>query len=68
MPIRLSFSSFQDSRWYEFDIRFALGGAVTVFTGLVSDRYGASIGGLFLAVPAIFCASATFDRDARDSS
>jgi len=58
-PIRLSFSSLQDSRWYEFAIRFALGGAVTAFTGLVSDRYGASIGGLFLAVPAIFCASAT---------
>jgi hypothetical protein len=31
----------------------------TVFTGLVSSRYGASIGGLFLALPAIFCASAT---------
>jgi len=58
-PIHLSFSSLRDSRWYEFAIRFALGGAVTAFTGLASDRYGASIGGLFLAVPAIFCASAT---------
>ena len=58
-PIHLSFSSLHDSRWYEFAVRFALGGAVTAFTGLVSDRYGASIGGLFLAVPAIFCASAT---------
>ncbi len=58
-PIRLSFASLHDSRWYEFAVRFALGGAVTAFTGLVSDRYGASIGGLFLAVPAIFCASAT---------
>ena len=34
-------------------------GAATVLTGLISSRYGASIGGLFLAVPAIFCASAT---------
>ncbi len=58
-PIHLSFASLHDSRWYEFAVRFALGGAVTAFTGLVSDRYGASIGGLFLAVPAIFCASAT---------
>jgi hypothetical protein len=40
-------------------IRFALGGAATVFTGLVRSRYGASVGGLFLALPAIFCASAT---------
>ena len=36
-----------------------LGGAATVFAGLLSSRYGASIGGLFLALPAIFCASAT---------
>jgi F0F1-type ATP synthase assembly protein I len=28
-------------------------------TGLISSRYGATIGGLFLALPAIFCASAT---------
>jgi hypothetical protein len=32
---------------------------VTVFTGLISSVYGAPIGGLFLALPAIFCASAT---------
>jgi hypothetical protein len=30
-----------------------------VLTGLISSRYGASVGGLFLALPAIFCASAT---------
>jgi hypothetical protein len=58
-PIRLSPSSLRQGRWYEYLIRFALGGAATVFTGLVSSHYGASIGGLFLALPAIFCASAT---------
>jgi Protein of unknown function (DUF3147) len=58
-PIRLSSSSLKEGRWYEYLIRFALGGAATVFTGLVSSRYGAFIGGLFLALPAIFCASAT---------
>ena len=58
-PIRFSPSSLQEGRWYEYLIRFALGGAATVFTGLISSRYGASIGGLFLALPAIFCASAT---------
>jgi nitrate/nitrite transporter NarK len=58
-PIRFSPSSLKKGRWYEYVIRFALGGVATVFTGLVSSRYGASIGGLFLALPAIFCASAT---------
>jgi F0F1-type ATP synthase assembly protein I len=58
-PIRFSPSSLKEGRWYEYLIRFALGGAATVFTGLVSSRYGAFIGGLFLALPAIFCASAT---------
>jgi hypothetical protein len=57
--VRFSPSSLQEGRWYEYLIRFALGGAATVFTGLVSSRYGASMGGLFLALPAIFCASAT---------
>jgi hypothetical protein len=58
-PIRFSASSLKEGRWYEYLIRFALGGAATVFTGLISSRYGAFIGGLFLALPAIFCASAT---------
>ena len=58
-PVRFSPSSLKESRWYEYLIRFVLGGAATVFTGLISSRYGASVGGLFLALPAIFCASAT---------
>jgi hypothetical protein len=58
-PIRFSPSSLKEGRWYEYLIRFALGGAATVFTGLVSSRFGAFIGGVFLALPAIFCASAT---------
>jgi hypothetical protein len=59
LPIKVSLSSLQEGRWYEYLVRFGLGGAATVFTGLISSRYGASIGGLFLALPAIFCASAT---------
>lgn len=58
-PIRVSPSSLREGRWYEYVIRFALGGAATVVTGIISRRYGASVGGLFLALPAIFCASAT---------
>jgi hypothetical protein len=58
-PVRLSPSSLKEGQWYEYLIRFVLGGAATVFTGLISSRYGASVGGLFLALPAILCASAT---------
>jgi hypothetical protein len=33
--------------------RFAMGGAVTVGTGLIAEKWGPAIGGLFLALPAI---------------
>ena len=58
-PIRMTFSALREGRWYEYLIRFAFGGAATAFAGLISSFYGASLGGLFLALPAIFCASAT---------
>jgi len=58
-PVRFSPSSLSEGRWYEYLVRFALGGAATAFAGLISNLYGASIGGLFLSLPAIFCASAT---------
>jgi hypothetical protein len=59
MLVRVSTSSHKDSRWYEYVVRFALGGAATVLTGLLSKWFGPAVGGLFLALPAIFCASAT---------
>jgi len=59
MPIRLSPSSLRQGRWSEYVIRFVLGGAATAATGFISSRYGPAVGGLFLALPAIFCASAT---------
>jgi multisubunit Na+/H+ antiporter MnhB subunit len=59
MLIRVSFASLKDGRWYEYLVRFVLGGAATVLAGVASKMGGAFIGGLFLALPAIFCASAT---------
>jgi Protein of unknown function (DUF3147) len=59
LMISFSPSSLKEGRWYEYLVRFALGGAATVFTRFISSRYGASVGGVFLALPAIFCASAT---------
>jgi hypothetical protein len=58
-PVRLSLSSLREGRWYEYCVRFLLGGAATVLTGMISSAFGAPVGGLFLAFPAIFCASAT---------
>ena len=43
----------------EYAVRFLFGGAVAVGTGLVAERYGPVIGGLFLAFPAILPASLT---------
>jgi Protein of unknown function (DUF3147) len=57
--IRFSPSVLREGRWYEYGIRFVLGGAATVFTGIISSHCGPLVGGLFLALPAIFCASVT---------
>ena len=59
MTPSLSFASLKDSRWHEYVMRFVLGGLVTALTGVISNHLGPAIGGLFLALPAIFCASAT---------
>ena len=59
MLVKLSSSSLKRTRWYEYGIRFVLGGLATVLTGLVGAHFGESVGGLFLALPAVFCASAT---------
>lgn len=44
---------------HELAMRFIFGGAVCVFAGLIAQRFGPGIGGLFLAFPAIFPAGAT---------
>jgi uncharacterized membrane protein (GlpM family) len=40
-------------------VRFIFGALVTTITGLIAKEFGPTIGGLFLAFPAIFPASAT---------
>lgn len=59
MLIRLKMSALKETQPYEYLMRFGLGGLVTVMAGVVADHFGPEIGGLFLAFPAIFCASAT---------
>jgi Protein of unknown function (DUF3147) len=59
MIVSFNVSALRETRWYEYLIRFALGGAMTVATGIIATRFGPVVGGLFLAFPAIFPASAT---------
>jgi hypothetical protein len=59
MIIQFNLAALRQTRWYEYAIRLGLGGIMTVIAGLIAARFGALVGGLFLAFPAIFPASAT---------
>lgn len=59
LKVRIDVSALGRIRWYEYALRFLFGGAITVGTGLIAKRWGPELGGLFLAFPAIFPASAT---------
>jgi hypothetical protein len=59
MIVQFKPSALRQTRWYEYLVRFVLGGAMTVIAGLIAARFGPVVGGLFLAFPAIFPASAT---------
>jgi Protein of unknown function (DUF3147) len=57
--VEVKLSALKNTKGYEYALRFVLGGLATVFTGLIASLYGPITGGLFLAFPAIFCASVT---------
>lgn len=59
LKVQVDFSALGKIKWYEYALRFLFGGAVTVTAGLIAKRWGPAFGGLFLAFPAIFPASAT---------
>ena len=59
MQIKTDLATLKQTRWYELLIRFVIGGTITVVAGLLARKLGPAIGGLFLAFPAIFPASAT---------
>jgi hypothetical protein len=59
MNIRINPSVLRETRWHEYLTRFVLGGLATVATGAIANVFGPETGGLFLAFPAIFSASAT---------
>jgi len=59
MMIRIDVAGLRRTKWHDYAIRFLFGGLVTAAAGLIAQRWGPGIGGLFLAFPAIFPASAT---------
>jgi hypothetical protein len=59
MIVSVKWSALKQTHGYEYAVRFALGGLATLLAGVIADRFGPEVGGLFLAFPAIFCASAT---------
>ena len=59
MQIKVDPSVIGQTRWNEYAIRFFFGGLITAVAGIIAQKFGPVIGGLFLAFPAIFPASAT---------
>jgi hypothetical protein len=59
MRITIHFAALKDTKWDEYAVRFLFGGLITVAAGLIAKEFGPGIGGLFLAFPAIFPATAT---------
>jgi Protein of unknown function (DUF3147) len=59
MKIQVDFSVLAETKWHEYAVRFLFGGLVTASAGIIAKAFGPVVGGLFLAFPAIFPASAT---------
>jgi hypothetical protein len=56
--IEANWATLKGTRPHEYAVRFFFGGLCTVAAGLIAKRFGPGVGGLFLAFPAIFPASA----------
>ncbi len=59
MMVQAKLSAIKGIKPHEWAVRFFFGGAMCVAAGLIANRWGPGIGGLFLAFPAIFPARAS---------
>lgn len=59
MTIKVDPSGLKQTKWHEYLLRFIAGGLTSLVAGMIAQKWGPGIGGLFLAFPAIFPASAT---------
>jgi hypothetical protein len=59
MLIKTDWSVLRKTKWNDYAVRFVLGGLITAVAGLIARKFGPGVGGLFMAFPAIFPATAT---------
>ena len=59
MTVSTNLSALKRANWSEYVVRFLFGGAASLLAMILAKRFGPAVGGLFLAFPAIFPASAT---------
>jgi hypothetical protein len=59
MLVKISTSTLRRTKWHQYAVRFLFGGAIAAIAGVIAKHYGPTVGGLFLAFPAIFPAAAT---------
>ena len=59
MLIKINPSPLKQTKGHEYLVRFAFGGLITAAAGIIATKFGPEVGGLFLAFPAIFPATAT---------
>jgi hypothetical protein len=71
MRVKVDLSTLGRTKWHDYAIRFLFGGLITALAGIIAKKFGPGIGGLFLAFPAIFPASATLiekhEREKKES-
>ena len=71
MRIKVDLSTLGQTKWHDYMVRFLFGGLITALAGIIAKKFGSGIGGLFLAFPAIFPASATLiekhEREKKES-
>ena len=59
MRVQIDLSVLGQAKWYEYAVRFLFGGLITAIAGMIAQKFGPGIGGLWLAFPAILPAGAT---------
>jgi len=59
MIFHARWSALKGIKLHEWALRFVFGGLCTMFAGVIAHHFGPRVGGLFLAFPAIFPASAS---------
>ena len=63
MVVKFDAAGVKGTEAWEYLLRFFFGGAITAAAGLIGERFGPAIAGLFLAFPAIVTLIARHERE-----